>query len=134
MNWRIFWTKNFTFDLFSYFCNVITIGVRILVLTETDACCGPMAAAFLSDYSTSFEVVSAGRNPLQSIESMAVTAMRECLVDLSGYVPRDVKTIDVSAFDAIYQCPDLPVPKDIGAFRELRDFIKNEAFLFFRRL
>ena len=108
--------------------------MKILVLTETDACCGPMAAAFLRDYSTSFEVVSAGRNPLQSIDPMLVTVMKECLVDISAYVPRDVKTIDVSAFDAIYQCPDLPVPNTLDSFRELRDFIKNEAFLFFRSL
>ena len=59
--------------------------MKILVVSETDACCGPMAAAFLRDYSTSNEVVSAGRNPLETIDPMAVTVMKECLIDLSGY-------------------------------------------------
>ena len=108
--------------------------MRILVLSETDACCGPMAAAFLRDYSPSLEVVSAGRNPSETIEAIAVAAMHECLADLAGYQPRDMKSIDVSAFDAVYECPDLPSTETIGEFRPLRDFIKNEAYLFFRRL
>ena len=103
-----------------------------MVVTETDVCCGPMAAAFLRDYSTSFEVVSAGRNPLETVDSMVVTAMRECLVDLTDYQPRDLKSVEVSSFDAVYECPDLPSPKTMDEFRQLRDFIKNEAYLFFR--
>lgn len=106
--------------------------MRILVVTETDACCGPMAAAFLRDYSTSFEVVSAGRNPLKTVDSMTVAAMRECLIDLTDYQPRDLKSVEVSTFDAVYECPDLPPPKTMDEFRQLRDFIKNEAYLFFR--
>ena len=107
--------------------------MKILVITETDACCGPMAAAFLRDYSPLLEVVSAGRNPLQSVEPMVITAMRECLVDLQDYVPRDLKSVDASDFDAVYECPDAPCPTTIEACRELRDFIKNEAFLFVRK-
>ena len=105
--------------------------MRILVLTETDACCGPMAAAFLHDYSTSIEVVSAGRNPAETIEPLMITAMKECMVDLLGYQPKNVTEFDFSAFDAVYECPDLPVPTTLEEFRELRDFIKNEAYLFF---
>ena len=108
--------------------------MKVLVVTETDACCGPMAAAFLRDYSPSMEVVSAGRNPLQSIEPMVVTAMHECLIDLEDYLPRDLKTVDRSTFDAVYVCPDSPCTTDMEACRALRDFIKNEAFLFFRGL
>ena len=109
-------------------------GMKILVVSETDACCGPMAAAFLRDYSPKLEVVSAGRNPLQTVDSLLVEAMHECLVDLDGYVPRDVEELDGLGFDAIYDCPDWPCPQTLEAFRELRDFIKNEAFLFFRKL
>jgi len=108
--------------------------MKVLVVTETDACCGPMAAAFLRDYSPLMEVVSAGRNPLQSIEPLLVAAMHECLTDLEVYLPRDLKTVDTSAFDAVYECPDSPCPTDVEACRALRDFIKNEAFLFFRGL
>ena len=108
--------------------------MKILVLTETDACCGPIAAAFLRDYSPLLEVVSAGRNPMQSIDPMAVTVMKECLIDLSGYVPRDAKTIDASDFDAVYECPEMACANTIDAYREMRDVIKNEAYLFFRGL
>ena len=108
--------------------------MRILVLTETDACCGPMAAAFLRDYSTSMEAVSAGHVPLQSIDPMAVMAMKECLIDLSDYMPRDVMTIDRSEFDAVYECPEIAHGSTLDAYRQMRDYIKNEAYLFFRGL
>lgn len=104
-----------------------------MVLTETDAGCGPMAAAFLRDYSTSLAVVSAGRNQAETIDPMLVTVMSECLVDLSGYVPRSIESVDVAGFDAVYECPDRPAPDTIEEFRKLRDFIKNEAYLFFRK-
>ena len=106
--------------------------MRILVLTETDACCGPMAAAFLNDFSIRIEAVSAGRNPLSSIEPIIVTAMKECLVDLSGYQPQNLSSIHDSDFDVVYECPDLPFPPTLEECRVLRDFIKNEAFLFFK--
>ena len=134
MNWRFLLSKNFTFAVFSYFCSVIIKGVKILVLTETDACCGPMAAAFLRDYSVSNEVVSAGFNPSETIEPMVVMVMKECLIDLKGYMPQNIDRVDVSAFDAIYQCPERSCPNTIDAYRELRDFIKNEAYLFFRNI
>ena len=108
--------------------------MRILVLTETDACCGPMAAAFLHDYSTSIEVVSAGRNPAETIEPLMIIAMKECLFDLSGYQPKSVTEFDFSAFDAVYECPGFSSPTTLEEFRELRDFIKNEAYLYFRRI
>jgi len=108
--------------------------MRVLVLTETDACCGPMAAAFLNDYSTAIEVVSAGCKPLQAIDPLLVKVMKECLIDLEDYVPQDAKTVDASDFDLVYRCPDLPAPTTLEEYRTLRDYIKNEAYLFFRSL
>ena len=108
--------------------------MKILVVSETDACCGPMAAAFLRDYSTSLEVVSAGGNPLESMDPMVVTVMKECLIDLSGYVPRDIKTLEFSDFDAVYDCSEKTCANNIEAYREMRDGIKNEAYLFFQGL
>jgi len=106
--------------------------MRVLVLTETDACCGPMAAAFLNDYSTNLEVVSVGRKPLQAVDPLLVKVMKECLINLDGYVPQDANTVDTSDFDVVYQCPDMPAPTTLEEYRTLRDFIKNEAYLFFR--
>ena len=107
--------------------------MKILVLSERDNCCGPMAAAFLRDYSEKLEVTSAGRRPASSIRPMLVEVMRECLIDMSGYVPLGIDTLDQSVFDVVYECPDLPCPETLDECRELCDYIKNEAFLFYRR-
>ena len=108
--------------------------MRVLVITETDACCGPMAAAFLRDYSPSIEMVSAGKNPSESIDSMLVTVMKECLIDLSDYVPKAVSEFDMTTFDQVYECLDLPCPTTMEECRVLRDHIKNEAYLFFKQI
>ena len=108
--------------------------MKILVLTETDACCGPMAAAFLRDYSPLLEVVSVGKNPSESVDPMMVTVMKECLVDLSDYQPKKASDFDPSAFDVVYEYPERSCQNTINAYRKLRDFIKNEAYLFFRSL
>ena len=107
--------------------------MKILVLTEHDDCCGPMAAAFLGDYSSKLEVVSAGRYPFDALPPLIVEAMRECLIDLKGYVPRDVASLNPDDFDRVYECTDLPCPGDLQACRDLRDRIKNESFLFYRQ-
>ena len=106
--------------------------MKILVLSEHDDCCGPMAAAFLSDYSPKLEVLSAGRHPAKSFPKVLVEVMRECLIDLEGYLPCDMTTLDLSSFDRVYECPDQPCPTDVQACRKLRDFIKNDSFLFYR--
>ena len=106
--------------------------MKILVLSRTDACCGPMAAAFLRDYSPSIEAVSAGQDPVESIDPLVVVAMKECLVDLSGYRPQKASDFDSSDFDRVYECPDFPVPETLEECRQLRDFIKNDAYLFFQ--
>jgi protein-tyrosine-phosphatase len=108
--------------------------MKVLVVTETDSCCGPMAAAFLNDYSPSIEAVSMGKNPSSSVEPLLVVAMRECLIDLEGYVPKGKNDVGSMDFDVVYECPDMPCPNTIEAIRELRDYIKNEAYLFFRKL
>ena len=108
--------------------------MRVLVLSETDASCGPMAAAFLRDYSTSLEVDSAGRNPSQAINPMVVAVMKESLIDLEDYLPRDMMTIDTSSYDAVYECHEKSCLEILEAYRNWRDEIKNEAFLFYRGL
>ena len=108
--------------------------MKILVLTEHDDGCGPMAAAFLSDYSEKLEVVSAGRHPTDALPRLLVAVMHECLIDLDDYVPRDVASMDVSSFDMVYECLDQPCPTEVQACREFRDKIKNDTFIFFKSL
>ena len=108
--------------------------MKILVLTEHDDGCGPMAAAFLRDYSPKIEAVSAGRVPGTEYPALLVTAMRECLIDLEGYVPQGCVALEETSFDEVYECPDLPCPETLEACRDLRDFVKNASYRFFRRL
>ncbi len=89
-----------------------------------------MAAAFLRDYFPRNVVVSAGRNPSESVDPMAVTVMKECLIDMQDYVPQSIEAVDVKDYDVVYECPDPSCPNTIEAYREMRDFIKNEAYLF----
>jgi hypothetical protein len=120
----------------AYFCSKIYasgIVMKVLVITETDSCCGPMAAAFLNDFSESMEAVSMGRCPAQAVDALTVKAMRESLVDLSAYVPQGADTFELSSFDAVYECPDFPAPTTMEEARRIRDHIKNEAYLFLRR-
>ena len=120
--------------------------MKILVLTLHDDCCGPMAAAFLRDYSQKLEAVSAGIHPAENVQPLAVTAMKECLVDLSGTKPDDFENYDLSVFDFILLIgvaeefrqidaaktvslnPEI-VACDLDSMRLLRDWIKNEAFI-----
>ena len=108
--------------------------MKVLVLSESDASSGPMAAAFLRDFSPSLEVFSAGLNPFQTIDPLVVTVMRESMIDLEAYIPRDVNEIIDLDFDAVFQCPDVFCPDTVEDYRALRDYVKNEAFLFYREL
>lgn len=69
---------------------------------------------------------------METIDPMVVTVMKECLIGMSGYVPRDVKTIGMPDFDVVYECPEKACANTIDAYREMRDFVKNDAYLFFR--
>ena len=59
--------------------------------------------------------------------------MKECLIDLSDYVPKAVSELDMTTFDQVYECPDLPSPATMEECRVLRDHIKNETYLFFKK-
>ena len=61
--------------------------MKILVITENDDCCGPMAARFLNDFNEKVEVVSAGIYPVEEVRQNVVELMRECFCDLSKYKP-----------------------------------------------
>lgn len=106
--------------------------MRVLVITQNDDGVGPMAAAFLCDYSAHLEAVSVGKKPAQTLHPLVVEAMKECLVELEGYVPKGVSEIDEKQFDIVLEWPELSLPSDMEAFRELRDSIKNESFLYYR--
>lgn len=106
--------------------------MRILVITQHDDGVGPMVAAFLRDYSTHLEVVSVGKFPSQSLHPLVVVAMKECLVDMEGYVPRRISEVDEKQFDLVVEWPESTLPDDLDAFRVVRDKVKNDSFLYYR--
>lgn len=117
-------------------------------MSEHDDLCGPMAAAFLNDYSPRLEAVSAGLHPAAAMHPLLVTAMRECLVDLSAAVPAAFSGMDAASFDFIVTvgvAPEalagfanvvpLEVDGDAGTLEEMRvlcDRVKNESFIIYR--
>ncbi len=123
--------------------------MNILVLSLHDDIAGPMAAAFLSDYSTDVKAVSVGLWPAEHINGLAVAVMKECLIDLSGQSPTPyAKTLydDVDAILAVSgDVEDFPIKgkpcvqwhldetgETLEDFRILRDRVKDESFRFFR--
>ena len=124
--------------------------MKILVLTEHDDCCGPMAAAFLRDYSQKLEVVSAGISPSENIQALAVAAMKECLIDLSAAKPKVFDKDTLNSFDFLiiigdadegfqinaarmaFLNPEITC-QDMDSMRQLRDWIKNEVFIVYKK-
>ena len=101
-------------------------------MSEHDDCVGPMAAAFLGDFSARMEVVSAGRAPAERICPLMALVMKECLIDLSGYQPRPISESDLKSFDIVYEIEEREIPDSLDGFRVLRDKVKNETFIYFR--
>ena len=106
--------------------------MRVLLITEHDDGVGPMTAAFLRDYSMQLEVMSVGRMPAKNLHQMVVAAMRECLVDLTGYQPKGLMDVDKKQFDMVVEWPEFPLPSDMDSFRVVRDEVKNEAFKWYK--
>ncbi len=121
--------------------------MKILVVSENDNCCGPMAACFLNDFDTNVEAFSAGICPSESLLDNVVEVMKECFADLSRYKPMKYKQHMLADADYVVSIGDLslefnvthcPLPSgsydtnSIGCLRELRDYIKNEMFVVFR--
>ena len=126
--------------------------MKILVVTENDDCCGPMAARFLNDFSEKVEAFSAGVSPAVEVGQNVVELMHECFCDLSDYRPVEfqptmldgtscVVIIGQLVFDAsTCMTMRLELPKQLAGartpndMRALRDYVKNETFVILRSL
>ena len=106
--------------------------MRILVVTQYDDAVGLMVAAFLRDYSTRLEAVSVGKKSAQTLHPLLVESMKECLIDLEGYVPKRLSDVDGKLFDLVVEWPEMPLSDDLDSFRRIRDRVKNESFLYYR--
>ena len=66
--------------------------MRILILCTGNSCRSQMAQAFMSSFDTTLKVFSAGTEPAEKINEMAVKVMNEVGVDISKAKPKSVKT------------------------------------------
>ena len=126
--------------------------MKILVVTENDDCCGPMAVRFLNDFSEKVEAFSAGVSPAVEVRQNVVELMRECFCDLSDYRPVQFQpsmldgvdcVIVISQFDfdaSPCRTIRLELPQNLseasstGEMRALRDHVKNESFVILKSL
>lgn len=122
--------------------------MKVLIITYHDYGWGAAAAAFLRDYSSKIEAVSASCLPPNTKDSIVIDAMRECLihledehtfyyhehtlydsVDADAHAPR----LNPESFDVTIDLhDDYPRPANLDEARIIRDQIKNDFFIWLR--
>lgn len=65
--------------------------MKILILCTGNSCRSQMAHGFLQSFDPDLEVFSAGTKPAEKVNPLAVKAMQENGIDISGHTPHDVK-------------------------------------------
>ena len=135
--------------------------MRILILCTGNSCRSQMAQAFMSSFDNTLKVFSAGTEPAEKINEMAVKVMNEVGVDISKAKPKSVKTYLNKEWDYVItvcgganeNCPNFvgkvkhrlhlgfddpaAVTGDtefiIDEFRRIRNEIKNGFFSFYMK-
>ena len=135
--------------------------MRILILCTGNSCRSQMAQAFMSSFDNTLKVFSAGTEPAEKINEMAVKVMNEVGIDLSDAYPKSVKLYLNEEWDYVItvcgganeNCPmfagkvkhrlhfgfDDPVAVTgngeyvMGEFRRIRNEIKNGFFSFYMK-
>ncbi len=135
--------------------------MRILILCTGNSCRSQMAQAFMSSFDNTLKVFSAGTEPAEKINEMAVKVMNEVGIDISKAKPKSVKTYLNKEWDYVItvcgganeNCPNFTgkvkhrlhlgfddpaaVTGDtefiIDEFRRIRNEIKNGFFSFYMK-
>jgi arsenate reductase len=80
---------------------------RILVLCTGNSARSQMAEGFLKSFDQRLEVYSAGTNPAPRVNPLAIQAMKEIGIDISGGTPKKVDQFISQSFDhVITVCDD----------------------------
>lgn len=128
--------------------------MRILILCTGNSCRSQMAHGFLKSFDPSLEVFSAGTEPAERVNPLAVEAMREAGIDISAHTPHDVREYLDQPFDYVItvcggadeSCPaftgkvgrrlhigfDDPAGRPMAEFRRVRDEIKEKFMAFYQ--
>ena len=73
--------------------------MRVLILCTGNSCRSQMASGYLRQMRPDWQVLSAGTHPVAQVHPLAVKAMAEEGIDLSGEVPRPVADLTSESFD-----------------------------------
>lgn len=65
--------------------------MTILILCTSNSCRSQMAHGFLQSFDPELEVFSAGTKPAEKVNPLAVKAMQENGIDISGHTPQNVE-------------------------------------------
>jgi arsenate reductase len=80
---------------------------RILVLCTGNSARSQMAAGYLKSFDANLDVYSAGTNPAARVNPLAIQAMKEVGIDISGGTPKSVQQFLGESFNfVITVCDD----------------------------
>lgn len=75
--------------------------MKILILCTGNSCRSQMAEGFLKSFDKGLEVVSAGTDPSSNVHPLAIRAMDELNIDISGNKPKSVNDFITNDFDFV---------------------------------
>jgi arsenate reductase len=136
--------------------------MKILIICTGNSCRSQMAHGFLKSFDPDLEVYSAGIIPESVVNPFAIKVMNESFIDISHHIPHHVKEYIHFDFDFLItvcdnakeKCPvfegnikksihiGFDDPADakgsdqeiLNVYRQIRDEIKNEMYIFFKQL
>ena len=65
--------------------------MKVLILCTGNSCRSQMSHGFLQSFDPELEVFSAGTKPAEKVNPLAVKAMQENGIDISGHTPQNVE-------------------------------------------
>lgn len=75
--------------------------MTILILCTSNSCRSQMAHGFLQSFDPELEVFSAGTKPAEKVNPLAVKAMQENGIDISGHTPQNVEEYLKESWDYV---------------------------------
>lgn len=136
--------------------------MRILIICTQNSARSVILAGYLKKMEPGFQIYSAGTNPAQKVNPLAIKVMAEDSIDISCHKPTDISKFIDQSFDylitvcdeAKQKCPSfsgevkniLHIPlqdpakvkgneeKKLEAYRNIRDQIKEFASVFIKTI
>lgn len=75
--------------------------MKVLILCTGNSCRSQMAHGFLQSFDSELEVFSVGTKPAEKVNPLAVKAMQENGIDISGHTPQNVEEYLKESWDYV---------------------------------